>query len=450
MKNGVVIIIFIHLCLFNETKGQAFTALKIVETTEIDSVWVANNVSFDIKTVGQLQYVAYYNKERLMTVATRNINSKLWVKKVLDNKLKWDSHNYVELGIDDKGYIHISGNMHNDTLIYYRSQKPHDIQSIVPLNYMVGKEENSVTYPAFFNDKNNQLFFTYRIGSSGKGKALVNKFDSNNSTWQRFINEPLFDGLDSNNDRSAYFQFTNDKAGVFHYVWMWRWSPLVESCHQLSYAKSADLLNWQNAAGAEIVLPIKPDNKKLIIDDVPTKGGLHNGRYKIFITQDQKVVIGYIKYDDKGNTQLYFSKFEKNKWIIKKISNWNFRWEFKGGGDQMTIGANFNFEGFSKEGYMAISWKNEKSEKGQFVIDPKTFKIVTKKVTINNMVPKALYDRITTNQALSVITKEEKSAINKNERYILKWEAMPKSHGKNAPSVIPAGPISVLQLVKVQ
>ena len=97
---------------------------KIVETIFVDSVWVANKVSFDLHTIGNKQYVAYYDKNRMMTVASRDISSNQWQKMTLSNKLHWDSHNYVVMGFDEEGYIHVSGNMHNNPLVYFKSEKP--------------------------------------------------------------------------------------------------------------------------------------------------------------------------------------------------------------------------------------------------------------------------------------------------------------------------------------
>ncbi len=451
MKKIKLFMLFIsQLYMSQLAQCQNLSKPEIVETLEIDTVWAANHVSFDIETVGENQYIAYYNKDRFMTIASRNLNSKIWERKILDNKLKWDSHNYVELGIDNKGFIHISGNMHNDSLVYYRSNKPNDIQSIVPIHKMIGKDEISVTYPNFFNDKDGELFFSYRTGSSGKGTVMVNKFLNTDSNWIRYIDKPLFDGFENNNDRSAYYQNTKDKNGVFHFTWMWRSTPLVESCHQLCYAKSIDLIHWQNAAGQEIELPIKPDVKGLIIDDVPEKGGLHNGKYKLLFTQNQKVIIAYLKYDDKGFTQLYLTKFENNKWIIKKMTNWNFRWKFIGGGDEMTRGATFNFDGFSKEGYMSISWENQNNESGQFIIDPESFEIITKDVIIKKELPSNIYDRITNKKELKVNLREDKKNNSNKEKYYIKWESMSKSHGTSAPKNIPTGPLSKLLLIKAK
>ena len=55
----------------------------ITDRLEVDSVWAANKVSFDLQTVGNRQYVAYYNKKPMMTVAVRELGSTVWTKKEL-------------------------------------------------------------------------------------------------------------------------------------------------------------------------------------------------------------------------------------------------------------------------------------------------------------------------------------------------------------------------------
>ena len=118
-----------------------------------------------------------------MRVASRDISSSQWQKKTLSNKLHWDSHNYVVMGFDEEGYIHVSGNMHNNPLVYFKSEKPYDVMSIKELNYMVGYNESGVTYPKFFNDKEGKLLYTYGTGGSGSGNNWVNKYNTKTKTW---------------------------------------------------------------------------------------------------------------------------------------------------------------------------------------------------------------------------------------------------------------------------
>ncbi|MDW5288112.1 BNR repeat-containing protein [Formosa sp. PL04] len=429
-------------------ESETSTKIKISETVFIDSVWAANKVSFDLHTINNKQFVAYYNKDRFMTIASRKLDSKKWDKKILKNQLIWDSHNYVTMGFDDQGYIHVSGNMHAIPIVYFRSEKPYDIQSLKPVNYMTGKNEDRATYPEFFNGQDGQLLFTYRNGGSGSGNTYVNKYDTDTKSWKSYTKGGLFEGKEKETSRSAYYKNVRDENGVFHYVWMWRWTPMVETCHQLSYATSRDLLHWENAAGDLLNLPFKPDIKKIIVDNVPSEGGLHNGAYNIMLTSDNKPIIGYIKYDEKGLTQLYLTQFKNGQWFTKQISDWDFRWEFNGSGDKMSIGGRFDFVSCEEKDVLVIDWKNETGNNGRYIVGLDDFEPTKKEVTIKPKYPKSVFKKQSNNPKLSVNIEDDKSP-NENIKYILRWESAPKSHRKNAPAVIPEKPLSALYLLHI-
>ena len=424
--------------------------VKVIDTIFLDSVWAANKVSFDLHTIENQQFVAYYDKNRMMTVASRELGSTIWNKKTLPNKLHWDSHNYVTMGFDEKGHIHISGNMHANPLVYFRSEKPFDVQSIIEVNSMTGQNEDRVTYPKFFNNRDGSLFYSYRRGGSGNGNVWVNQYSLEEKKWNSFLPKGLFKGIIGETTRSAYHRFAKGPAGNFHYIWMWRWTPAVETSHQLCYATSSDFLNWKNSSGESIQLPFTPDNEKLIIDDVPSKGGLHNGKYDITFLKNGSPIIGYIKYDSRGLTQLYLCRFEHDKWISKKISDWNFRWKFIGGGDQMSQGASFDFAGVSEKGLLAIDWSNEKGESGRYVINPKTLQHSGEQVDVKLKYPPEIHMKLTDDPTLSVNLQQEKVRGNQNGlRYVLKWESRGKSHGRHAPKIIPKTPISPLYIIEI-
>lgn len=425
--------------------------VEIVDAIFIDSVWVANKVSFDLYTIGDKQFVAYYDKSRMMTVASRKLGSDNWQRKTLSSKLHWDSHNYVTMGFDEEGHNHISGNMHVNPLVYFRSEKPYDIQSIIEVPTMIGENEDKITYPKFFNTQNGELLYMYRTGGSGRGDTWVNRFDTTSKKWKPYLTNGLFKGIAGNESRSAYNKFVKGPDGNFHYIWMWRWLPAVETCHQLCYATSKDFLNWKNAQGESVSLPFTPDNEKLIVDDVPSKGGLHNSKYDITFLKDGTPIIGYLKYDEEGLTQLYLSRFKNGKWFSKKISNWDFRWKFIGGGDKMTKGASFDFVEVDDSESLVVEWSTEKGEAGNYVVDGATFELSNEKIFIKPEYPASIRDRITQDPELSVNLQKGKNKDKADDtKYVLKWESMGKSHGRHAPEVIPKGPLSPLYLIEIQ
>lgn len=422
-----------------------------ISEIDVDKVWVANQVGFALQTVGRRQYVAYYDRNRMMTVACRDIDSRQWQKTTLPSKLMWDSHNRVVLAVDRSGYVHVSGNMHTHPLCYFRSEKPHDISRMIACHRMIGKDEESVTYPRFFCDNAGRLLFSYRSGTCGNGNILVNRFEPEHQRWVRHLDTPLFEGIEADDDRAAYHRFVKDAEGHFHFVWMWRWTPAVETCHQLCYATSPDLIHWKNAAGKTVALPFRPDTQDVIVDDAPSKGGLHNSRYQIIVDLGGRPLIGYVKYDQRGLTQLYVAKHDGKQWVSKQVSNWDFRWKFFEGGDQMTRGGSFSLAGISEEEILVIPWSTEKGDSGKYALDIETLEPVTTAATIESVYPEVVHKRLSEDPSLSVnLCSDSGGAQAGGVRYLLKWESRGQSHGKHAPDVIPEGPVSKLVVVKIQ
>ncbi|MGB5418360.1 BNR repeat-containing protein [Algibacter sp.] len=460
MKAAGIILLFILLNSCGNTTKQSSLAAsetvelrqpEIVEQIVVDSVWAANGVGFDLKTVNDKQFIAYFDSKRMMTVASREIGSNHWTKKTLPNQLIWDSHNSVKLGIDELGYIHVSGNQHVDPLAYFRSTKSFDVNTMVAINKMVGQDEGSVTYPNFFHDKTGSLLFSYRSGTCGNGNILINRYLPKEEKWERYLEQPLFEGIEANDDRAAYHHWVKDANGDFHFAWIWRWTPAVETSHNICYAKTSDLKNWTNAAGDKVTPPFRPEDEKVLVDPTPSKGGMHNSRYKLILTKNNEPIIGYVKYDEAGNTQLYLAKFNNGEWLTKQISNWDFRWKFIDGGAFMTIGGKFEFIGISDDGIMAINWETEKGDSGRYTIDIETLTHTDKVANIQLKYPEDFRKPMTNRNGMNVRIAYDQTAMQSNgSRYLLKWEAKHGGFRQHAPEVIPDGPLSALVLLKIE
>jgi len=416
--------------------------------TPLDAVWAANAVDFALHTVGRRQYAAYFDSKRMMTVAARSLDGGEWQRTTLPNQLVWDSHNGVALAVDEAGYVHVSGNMHANPLVYFRSARPYDISEMLPLHRMTGDDERSVTYPKFFTDQQGRLLFSYRSGTCGNGNILVNRFEPEQQRWVRHLSTALFEGIYAGDDRAAYHTFAKDADGTFHWVWMWRWTPMVETCHQLCYAKSPDLLHWTNAAGQPVELPFRPDLAVVTVDNTPSQGGMHNGRFQIIVTPDGVPLLGYVKYDAQGLTQLYLARPEGDGWLIRQVSQWDFRWDIHGGGDQMTSGGVFQFVDFATDGTLAIEWRTETGERGVYRVDPQTLQPVDSQAPYPPRWPSAIRRRLTEAKGLNLhLQADAGPAQPDGTRYALKWEAARASHGGHGPAIIPDGPLSPLVVV---
>ena len=168
----------------------AAAELEVLESLDVAPVWAGHPVGFSVETAAGRQYVGFYDSERRMTVAARELGSAEWVFQRLPSRLGWDSHNAVVLATDRAGFIHVAGNMHGDPLVYFRSERPHDISTLrrVP---MIGSQEREVTYPQFVRDASGELYFHYRDGRSGEGVRIFNRFDPAGRRWERYLDREV-------------------------------------------------------------------------------------------------------------------------------------------------------------------------------------------------------------------------------------------------------------------
>lgn len=333
-------------------------------------------VGFDMMIAGGKQIIAYYDGKHQMTLAARKLNSQKWEYRKLDQFVPWDSHNYITMTTDDKGYIHLSGNMHNDTLVYYRSESPYDIKSLKKISGMTGIDENRVTYPVFMRDAHKNLIFHYRSGGSGDGYELYNIYDMKTRTWRRLIDSPLINGRTKESSMSAYMGGpVLGPDGVFHLIWVWRNSGDCSTNHTLSYATSPDLVHWQSVKGEKVELPIMLKDSILYVDPTPTQQGLFNPGIKLGFDSKKRPIIGYHKFGPDGNNQLYIARFEDGKWRLAQITDWKHRWYFSGYGS-MPANIDITTPYSIGNGQLAFGYSHYKEGAGELLIDEETFKIV--------------------------------------------------------------------------
>lgn len=310
--------------------GLAGGGPAVIDRFDISLVWSGHRVGFFLLTEGPSQYVAYYDAQRRMTVASRSLHCRDWEYKTLESVLAWDSHNYVTMAVDREGLLHLSGNMHADPLVYFRGRQAGDIQSLERIGEMVGQREKRCTYPRFVTGADGELIFTYRDGGSGRGARLYNVYDVESKTWRRLHDQPLLDGKGLMN---AYpVGPIKGPDGSFHLCWVWRDTPDCSTNHDLCYARSRDLVRWETAAGQPVELPITIETRSVIVDPVPVEGGMINGNTRVGFDSQRRPVVSYHKFDQAGNTQIFNARFEDNRWQTYQTSDWAYRWCFEGGG----------------------------------------------------------------------------------------------------------------------
>ncbi|WP_228710782.1 BNR repeat-containing protein [Saccharobesus litoralis] len=296
----------------------------------MDFVWSGHRIKPYLLTKGNNQFVAYFDANRQMTIAQREIG-RPWRYYKVDSWLGWDSHNYVTLELDKAGHIHVMGNMHGDAMEYFRSSRPLDVRSLQRVPMMVDQSvELRMTYPIFLLNNHNELVVKYRDGGSGNGNEIYNIYNTETKQWRRLHRNQFLDG---EGKMSGYFEGPiRDANGRFHLIWVWRNTPNAATNHSLSYAMSDDLIHWQDSNGKPIALPLTLD-KTEVVDPVPAFGGMINGNVKLGFDHNNQPVIVYHKYDQQGFTQIYLARKSGKTWQSHKISQWQgFRWDFSGHG----------------------------------------------------------------------------------------------------------------------
>lgn len=353
--------------------AAALPAQQIVKTLDVAPVWSGHRVGFAFLTAGNRQFVAFYDAERRMTVAARTLDSEKWQFQKLPSTLGWDSHNGIALAADRDGYLHLSGNMHAVPLVYFRTSKPWAIETFEPVNRMTGSDEDRVTYPVFFRGPDEELLFTYRIGSSGNGSQIYNRYDPASRTWTRLLDRPL---TSNEGHVSAYLEGpARGPDGWFHLIWVWRDTPDCATNHDLSYARSRDLVHWETSGGKPLALPITKTTGE-VIDPVPVNGGMINGGPRLGFDSKNRPVVTYFKFDEKGMTQVYAARLEDGKWRSRQISDWSYRWEFHGGGSipsEIRLGAVRP----AGSGELTMTWEHAKYGSGMWRLRESDLRVVS-------------------------------------------------------------------------
>ena len=404
----------------------------VVDTLNISTVWAGHPVGFSLFTQPPLQFIAYYDAERQLTVAQRNLNERSWTTTKLPITTDWDSHKYIEMVIDDDGYFHLCANLHVTPLIYFRTSQPRNLSTFTRQSKMVGPDEDRTTYPIFFRGPENEFIFTYREGSSGNGNQIYNIYDLKTKTWQRLIDKPLTDG---EGKRNAYlYGPILGPDSYFHLTWVWRESPDCSTNHDLSYARSKDLVSWETSIGKPLKLPITLETCE-IVDPVPQHGGIINGNTKIGFDQEGRVTISYHKNDVNNYTQPFTARLENGVWQKYKIADWPWHWNFSGGGS-IPFGITLGEVNKESDGSLTQTFSHIKFGSGTWSIDPENLRATG--TLQRQTIPPALHKVEGTFPGLGVRFKEDIGQNTVNDtRYILRWETLEPNRDQPRPPPYP-------------
>jgi hypothetical protein len=258
MKYGIMCryLVYISFCLLPLLSEAQVPGVKLVK---VDSGWANNSVNAvifrknSLVTSGNIQYIAYYDKDQFVVLGKRKTGDKHWqLKRTPYQGNTADAHNTISIMTDAAGYLHMTWDHHGNPLNYCRSKLPGSLEMSSKLP-MTGLNEQKLTYPEFHKLPSGEIIFLFRDGQSGKGNLVINAYDSKAAKWTQLHNN-LIDG---EGKRSAYWQTCVDTKGTIHISWVWRESPDVASNHDMCYARSSDKgKTWTKSTGEIYQLPI--------------------------------------------------------------------------------------------------------------------------------------------------------------------------------------------------
>lgn len=178
-------------------------------------------------------------------------------------------------------------------------------------------------------------------------------------------------------------------------------------------------------------LPITIDNAE-VVDAVPVGGGMINGNTKLGFDTRGRVIISYHKFDAAGKTQLYNARRERDGWKIYQTSDWDYRWEFGGGGSirfQIHLGPVI----VEPDGTLSQRDSNAKHGSGNWLLDEATLKPIGR-APRRDALPQEITKLESTRPGMAVRTAADLGHGDDSKvRYILRWETLPSNRDRPHP-----------------
>lgn len=356
-KNWWITASFALLLLLTMISGCALTSkadshgvgdsLVPIDVVELGNGWATNTVNtvifrhHGILSWGDWQFTAFYSPQGSMRFAKRNLKTnQIEYYDVPGRYNTFDAHNSISIGIDGKGFLHISYDQHGGVLRYRRSKVPLSIDQWTDELPMTGKREDRVTYPTFImpnkSDARQALLFLYRDGRSGRGDARLKEYDQSSQEWQD-IDPCILSGSQQRPWTSnPYWNHPAiDKAGRLHLTFAWRTHALGDKKRinnlNIDYAVSEDWGHtWWSSKGLKFRLPITQVNSETVWAVSPGSNLINqtssavDGRGRLHIV--------FYADDLDGVPQYQHLWYDGRKWHCQIISERTKPFDLEGGG----------------------------------------------------------------------------------------------------------------------
>ena len=311
-----------------EVKGHLAEVGPGYSQTSVNTTVFRNS---SLVTMGEEQYISYYDPEGYLILGKRNLETGQWTlhRTQYQGNVR-DAHNVISIMLDGDGYIHVAFDHHGQPLNYCRSVAPYSLK-LGEKTPMTGVDEEDVTYPEFYKLAGGDLLFVYRSGASGQGNLVMNRYDVKRKKWNR-VQDVLIDG---ENKRNAYWQLYVDERGTIHLSWVWRETWMVETNHDLCYACSSDNgVTWYKSTGEKYDLPIRLDNAEYAYR-ISQNSELINQTSMSADSEGHPYIATYWRSADSKVPQYRIVWHDGKKWNMRQVSQRRTPFSLKGGGTKM-------------------------------------------------------------------------------------------------------------------
>lgn len=289
------------------------------------------------------QYVAYYDANRRVCLASRRLPDGDWqVIRFDDYDFKSnDAHNTISLGICPRdGTIHLAFDHHGHALHYRVSQKgvaanregvAWEASLFGPIRSELEKGKPiAITYPRFWQTPLGGLQFCYRQGSSGNGDRMLVDYEPETGTWihtrQIDSRAGVFeDHLGKSGSRCSYPNgYDYGPHGKLHATWVWRESSQGAN-HDLMYSYSQNLgKTWRNNLGEPLPEPPGVGSPAIKVVDISRAHGLMNTHGQAVDSQGRIHVVMWHCTDE--SLQLAGSKPGQHRWGPPEARRYHHYW----------------------------------------------------------------------------------------------------------------------------
>ena len=160
---------------------------------------------------------------------------------------------------------------------------------------------------------------------------VMNRYDVASGKWSR-VHDILIDG---EGKRNAYWQMCTDSKGTIHLSWVWRETWLVETNHDMCYARSTDGgKTWQRSDGTAYRLPITMATAE-IAWPIPQKSELINQTSMTTDPDGRPLIATYWREQGDSIPQYRLVSHDGKGWHMETVGRRTMPFSLAGGGTKM-------------------------------------------------------------------------------------------------------------------